>query len=90
MSQSEEVIFKLKQGDQSGFAVLVDEYQERVYNTALGIVQHAADADDVTQEVFVQVYLSINGFKGESKFSTWLYRITISKALDHEKKKKRK
>ena len=90
MNESEELIDQLKKGDQSSFSALVTKYQDLVYNTALGIVQNAEDADDITQEVFVQVYLSVNSFKGESKFSTWLYRITISKALDHEKKKKRK
>ena len=90
MNESEELIDQLKKGDQSSFSALVTKYQDLVYNTALGIVQNAEDADDITQEVFVQVYLSISSFKGESKFSTWLYRITISKALDHEKKKKRK
>ena len=90
MNQSEVLIDKLKQGDQSGFAAVMDLYQDMVYNTAISIVQNADDADDITQEVFVQVYLSIKSFKGESKLSTWLYRITISKALDHEKKKKRK
>ena len=90
MNQSEALIDKLKQGDQSGFTSVMDIYQDMVYNTAISIVQNAEDADDITQEVFVQVYLSVNSFKGESKLSTWLYRITISKALDHEKKKKRK
>jgi RNA polymerase sigma-70 factor (ECF subfamily) len=90
VNQSEALVSKLKQGDQSGFTAVVDLYQDMVYNTAIGIVQNAEDADDITQEVFVQVYLSINSFKGESKLSTWVYRITISKALDHEKKKKRK
>ncbi|MEO6547455.1 MAG: RNA polymerase sigma factor [Ferruginibacter sp.] len=90
MNQSEELIIKLKQGDQSGFTTIVELYKDMVYNTAVGIVQNPDDADDITQEVFVQVYLSINSFKGESKLSTWLYRITISKSLDHEKKKKRK
>ena len=90
MDQSEVLITKLKQGDQSGFTTVMELYQDMVYNTAIGIVQNADDADDITQEVFVQVYLSIQSFKGESKLSTWLYRITISKALDHEKKKKRK
>src|SRR2546423_8022452 len=61
-----------------------------VYNTALTIVQQTEDAEDVAQEVFVQVYQSIEGFKGEAKFSTWLYRITLSKAMDHERRKKRK
>jgi RNA polymerase sigma factor (sigma-70 family) len=90
VNQSETLINKLKQGDESGFKSVMDMYQEMVYNTAIGIVQNTDDADDITQEVFVQVYLSIDTFKGESKLSTWLYRITISKALDHEKKKKRK
>ncbi len=61
-----------------------------VYNTALGILQNAEDAEDTAQEVFMQVYESINSFKEESKFSTWVYRITVSKAMDHIRKKKRK
>ena len=85
-----ELIVQLQQGDEAAFKKLVDEYGDMVYNTALGIVQHADDADDITQEVFIQVYQSVSSFKGDAKFSTWLYRITLSKALDHEKKKKRK
>ena len=61
-----------------------------VYNTALGIVQNAEDAEDIAQEVFIQVHQSVSSFKGESKFSTWLYRITVTKSLDHERRKKRK
>jgi RNA polymerase sigma-70 factor (ECF subfamily) len=85
-----ELIVQLQQGDETAFKKLVDEWQDMVYNTALGIVQNADDADDITQEVFIQVYQSVSSFKGDSKFSTWIYRITVSKALDHEKKKKRK
>jgi len=85
-----ELIAQLQQGDEQAFKKLVDEWQDTVYNTVLGIVQNADDADDITQEVFIQVYQSVSSFKGDSKFSTWLYRITVSKALDHEKKKKRK
>jgi RNA polymerase sigma factor (sigma-70 family) len=85
-----ELVLLLQQGDESAFKKLVDEWQDMVYNTALSIVQQADDADDITQEVFIQVYKSVSSFKGDSKFSTWLYRITLGKALDHEKKKKRK
>ncbi len=85
-----ELIEQLQQGDEPAFKKLVEEYQDMVYNTALGIVQNADDADDITQEVFIQVFRSVSSFKGDSKFSTWLYRITLSKALDHEKKRKRK
>lgn len=90
MNHQPELIVQLQQGDEQAFKRLVDEWQDMVYNTAIGIVQNEDDADDITQEVFIQVYQSVSSFKGESKFSTWLYRIVISKALDHVKKKKRK
>ena len=90
VNQPNDLIRKLQEGDQMEFTTLIDLYQNMVYNTALGIVQNEEDADDITQEVFEQVYISIGSFKGESKLSTWLYKITISKSLDHIKKKKRK
>lgn len=80
----------LKQGDESAFRVMVETWQDMVYNTALGIVQVPSDAEDISQEVFVQVYQSVGSFKGDSKFSTWLYRITVTKSLDLERRKKRK
>lgn len=80
----------LQEGDQSAFKYLVEEYQDLVYNTALGFVQNEADAEDVAQDVFVQVYKSISNFKGDSKISTWLYRVTSTKSLDFIRNKKRK
>jgi RNA polymerase sigma-70 factor (ECF subfamily) len=85
-----ELIVQLQQGNEGAFKRLVDEWEEMVYNTALGIVQNPDDADDITQEVFVQVYQSVSSFKGDSKLSTWLYRITVNRSLDHVKKMKRK
>jgi RNA polymerase sigma factor (sigma-70 family) len=85
-----DLIEQLQQGDEAAFKKLVDDWQDMVYNTALSIVQNDDDADDITQEVFIQVYKSVSSFKGDSKFSTWLYRITLGKALDAEKKKRRK
>ena len=84
------MVERLKQGDESAFKIIVETWQDMVLNTAIGIVQNAEDAEDISQEVFVQVYNSVNSFKGDSKFSTWLYRITITKSLDHERRKKRK
>jgi len=84
------LVEQLKQGDGNAFKIIVTTWQDMVYNTALGILQSAEDAEDTAQEVFVQVYESIHTFKGESKLSTWLYRITTSKALDHIRRKKRK
>jgi len=91
LNQSEaELIVQLQRGEQEAFSRVVDLYQDMVYNTVLSIVQNDADAEDITQDVFVQVYQSVKLFKGDSKFSTWLYRITITKSLDFEKRKKRK
>lgn len=82
------MVEQLKRADGEAFKIIVNTWQDMVYNTALGILQNAEDAEDVAQEVFVQVYESIHTFKGESKLSTWLYRITTSKALDHIRRKK--
>lgn len=86
----QELINGLKKGEEPAFRYLVDNYQDRVYNTALGILQNAEDAEDVAQEVFIQVYRSIHSFKGESKLSTWLYRIATTRALDLIRSKKSK
>ncbi len=85
-----ELIELLKKKDRAAFKHIVDTWQDMVYNTAIGILQNAEDAEDVTQETFIQVFESVSSFKGESKFSTWVYRITVSKAMDHIRKKKRK
>ncbi len=83
VSQDElDLIERLKRGDESAFRILVEQYQDLVYNTALSIVQNESDAEDVAQEVFIQVYRSIGSFKSEAKLSTWIYRITTTRALD--------
>ena len=85
-----ELIQQLRAGDELAFKSLVENYQDLVYNTALGVVQNSEDAEDVTQEVFIQVYRSIDQFKGDARLSTWIYRITTTKALDHIRSRKRK
>jgi RNA polymerase sigma-70 factor (ECF subfamily) len=88
---NEDILIKeLKEGNESAFKILVDNYQDMIYNTCLSIVKSEEDAEDIAQEVFVQVYQSIGSFKGASKLSTWMYRIAITKSLDHERRKKRK
>lgn len=71
-----------------GFAEIVNQLQGLVYNTVLGIVQNETDAEDVTQDVFIQIHESLAGYNREAKLSTWAYRIAINKALDFEKRKK--
>jgi RNA polymerase sigma-70 factor (ECF subfamily) len=86
----QELIAGLKRGDETCFHYLVETYKDLVYNTAYGLLQQAQDAEDVAQEVFIQVFRSIHSFKSEAKLSTWLYRITTSRALDLIRAKKSK
>lgn len=90
MIQEHEIIIGLKAGNETSFKTVVDEYQNLIYNTCLGIVKNEQDAEDLAQDVFIQMFQSIHSFKGESKLSTWLYRIAVTKSLDFERKKKRK
>ena len=89
MNESE-LISLLKKKDRQAFKEIVETWQDMVYNTSIGFLQNEEDAEDVAQEVFMQVFESVSSFKEESKLSTWIYRITVSKCLDHLRKKKRK
>lgn len=84
----QDLIRALKAGDGLAFRELVQTWQDMVYNTVLGIVQDTGEAEDLAQEVFIQVFQSVQGFRNESKLSTWIYRIAVTKALDAERKKK--
>lgn len=86
----EELLLGLRNGEESAFKELVILFQDKVFNTALGLLQHTTEAEDIAQEVFIQVYRSIGQFKGDSLLSTWIYRITVTRSLDHLRSKKRK
>jgi RNA polymerase sigma factor (sigma-70 family) len=83
-----ELIDALKQGSRLAFRALVETYQDRVYNTVLAIVRQTDEADDVAQEVFVQVFESIGRFGGEQKLRAWIYRIATTKALEAYRKRR--
>jgi RNA polymerase sigma-70 factor (ECF subfamily) len=88
LKQSESIV-TLKSGNAFAFRQVMEQWQDKVYNTVISIVQNEEDAEDITQEVFVTLYERIEQFREEAALSTWLYRITVSKALDHEKRKRR-
>ena len=67
----------------TGFKLLVNEYQALVINTCYGFVHNRQDAEDIAQDVFIEVYRSLENFRGQSKLSTWLYRIAVNKSLNH-------
>ena len=75
---------------QAAFEVLLKKHQYKVLNTCYKFLLNKEDAEDITQEVFVEVYQSMHKFRGDAQVCTWIYRITISKCLDEIKKRKRK
>jgi len=81
---------RLKSGDKTAFNELMLQYKSNVINTCYRFLLDKEDAEDISQDVFVEVYLSIQSFRGESKISTWIYRITVTKCLDEIKKRNRK
>ncbi len=86
----QELISRIRTGDEEAFRELVNTKQTLVYNTVLGLLQNTEDAEDVTQEVFIKVFESIHQFKGESAVSTWIYRVAVTTALEFLRAKKRK
>lgn len=76
-------------GSSQAFEELMNTYMDQVYGIALRIVRNPALAEDVTQEVFINVYQRLSSFRGDSTFSTWLYRITVNSALRSIKKERR-
>lgn len=85
-----DLISGLTKGNEEAFRELVDTYKDRVYNTSLGLLRNSEDAEDISQDVFIEIFRSIEKFRGESTLSTWVYRITVTKSLDAIRKKKRK
>jgi RNA polymerase sigma-70 factor (ECF subfamily) len=86
----EELINKLKEKDEHSFRVIFEENKRKVINTCFRIVNNTEIAEDLTQEVFIKVYQSVANFRGESKLSTWIFRIAVSKSLDYLRSQKRK
>ena len=89
MTESE-LILELQNGKHQAFQELMDRYQKSVIAICYRFLLNQSEAEDVAQEVFVEVFLSVHKFRGASKLSTWIYRIATTKSLDELRKKKRK
>jgi len=84
-----EVIKRVLSGERDQYRILVERYQDMIFRTCIGFVHQKEDADDLSQEVFIQVYQSLSGFKGESSFSTWIYRFAVNASLNKLRKSSR-
>lgn len=85
-----EFIKQLKDQSRAAYSRLLDEFQDKVFGTCLSFVPNTEDAQDIAQEVFLEVFRSIYKFKSESKLSTWIYRITTNKCLEFIRKRNTK
>ncbi|OIQ30702.1 MAG: RNA polymerase [Bacteroidetes bacterium MedPE-SWsnd-G2] len=85
----QEYINRILQGDSNAFAILVDRYKALVFTLALRVLKHKEEAEEVSQDAFIKAYKNLNKFKGDSKFSTWIYKITYHACLDRIKKNKK-
>lgn len=79
-----------REGESHAFDILVRRHQDRICHAAYRLVGNREDALDVAQEVFVRAYQSLNGFRGDAQFSTWLYRIAVNMARNHLRNRSRK
>lgn len=85
----EAIIKRLATKDEKTFQELVQSFRKHVFHTCLGFVHDEDDAEDITQEVFIEVFRSVEKFRGDSKLSTWIYRIAVNKSLNYLRKHKK-
>lgn len=85
-----EYIGGLQNHNANSYGRLLDDFQQKVFATCISFVPNKEDAEDIAQDVFVEVFNSIGKFKGNSKLSTWIYRITTNKCLEFIRKRNTK
>ena len=83
------MIDRLKSNDRNAFTELIALYKNSVMTTCYRFLLDKEDAEDISQDVFVEVFQSIHSFRGDAALSTWIYRITVTKCLDEIKRRKR-
>lgn len=82
-------INQIIEGDTNAFSVLVERYKDLVYTLTLRMLKNREEAEEVSQDTFIKAYKSLSKFKGDSKFSTWIYKIAYRTSLDRIKKNKK-
>lgn len=81
-----ELVQRTQDGDQDAYRVLVERYQGRIFAVAYGLMHNREDAREVTQEAFIKAFRNLSGFRRDSSFYTWLYRITVNLGIDFRRR----
>ena len=84
-----EVIHACQQGDRDAFRMLFEAYKDRVYSIAVYSIGDSSIADDVTQQIFLKLFTTIKQFRGDSEFTTWLYRLVVNACMDERRRRRR-
>ena len=82
------LVDKARDGDPDAWEVLVRRHRDRIYRIALRMLGNPEDAEDVAQEVVIQLFTALAGFTGGSSFTTWLYRIVVNRCLNHQRRRR--
>lgn len=90
LEEEQELVLRCRNGDPEAFATLVRNYQRMVHAIAYRMTGSLADAEDLAQETFVRAYRQIDGFRGDAKFSSWLYRVTVNTTLNWVEREQRR
>ena len=90
INNDQHYITKVLEGDTNSFAFLVDKYKDMVYTLGMKVMKNREEAEEVSQDSFIKAFRSLHNFKGDSKFSTWLYKIAYHNCMDRVKKNARK
>ena len=86
----QEIIDSVRKGNSSDYSIIVNRYKNKAFSMLKGMLKNEFDAEEILQDCFLKAYNSLHNFKGESKFSTWFYRIVYNSALTKLSSKKRK
>jgi RNA polymerase sigma-70 factor (ECF subfamily) len=83
------IINQIIEGDSKAFAILVNRYKDLVFTLTIRMLKNREEAEEVSQDTFIKVYKSLSKFKGDSKFSTWIYKVAYNTSLDRIKRNRR-
>lgn len=86
----EQLVEQIRQGDEEAYRFLIERHKNYIYTLVYRLVEHRETAEDLTQEIFIKLYRSLVHFRGDAKFTTWVYRLTVNLVTDYRRSQRRK
>ncbi|MFE5323377.1 RNA polymerase sigma factor [Paenibacillus sp. NPDC056579] len=86
----EQLVDRIRQGDEEAYRFLIERHKNYIYTLVYRMVEHRETAEDLTQEIFIKLYRSLVHFRGDAKFTTWVYRLTVNLVTDYRRAQHRK